>query len=100
MASLSFWVCAVFVSCGAGGHFVELGACRGERLLCGAFAGAYGGVNGAPMAGNVSVFAGEVEGVFDGSGEFENGIESAGGNVAVRAVGEWVGLPVVSGATD
>ena len=85
---------------GAGGHVVELGERWGQGLFCGALAGADGGVDGAPVAGDVGVFAGEVESVLDGSGEFQDGVEAAGGDVAVGAEGVGVGLPVLGGAVD
>jgi len=69
-------------------------------LFGGAFAGADGGVDGAPVAGDVSVFAGEVEGAFDGCGKFENGVESSGGDVAVGTESVGVSLPVLRGAID
>jgi len=88
------------LSGGSGGHFVELGAGGGEGLFGGAFAGSYSGVDGAPVASDIRVFAGEVEGIFDGSGEFEDGVESAGGNVTVSAVSIGIGLPVMGGAAE
>lgn len=85
---------------GAGGHLVKLGEGGEEGLFGGTFTGADGGVDGAPMAGHVGVFAREVEGVFDGGGEFEDSVEAAGGDVAVGTEGVGVGLPVLGGATD
>jgi len=57
-------------------------------------------VNSSPMASDVGVFSGEVEGIVDGSGEFEHSVQAADGNVAVSAEAEWISLPVVGGAAD
>jgi len=84
----------------SGGHLADLGPGGSEGLLCGAIAGTDSGVDRAPMAGDISVFSGEVKGVFDRGGQIENGVERPGGNVAVGAVAEWIGLPVVRGAAD
>jgi len=69
-------------------------------LFCGAVAGTDGSVNGSPMACDVSVFSSEVQGVIHWGREFEDGVEAAGGDVAISAEAEGVGLPVVSGAAD
>ena len=42
-------------------------------------------MDGAPVAGGVGVFAGEVEGVGGGEGHLGAGVEGAGGDVAVGA---------------
>ncbi len=53
-------------------------------------AGAHGGVDCAPVAGDVGVFAGEEEGVGDGFGHLQRGVEASGGDVAVGSEGVWV----------
>ena len=78
---------------------MDLGACGGEDLLGGTLAGANGRVDGAPIANKVGVFSGEIEGVLDGSSQFENGIEGADGDVAIGSATEGIGLPVVGCAT-
>ena len=66
----------------------------------GALAGADGGVDGSPVAGGVSVFSGEVEGVVGGDGHLGASVEGSGGDVAVGSAGEGVVLPVVGVAEE
>lgn len=61
----------------------------------GAEAAAEGSVNGAPVAGDVSMFAGEEEGVLDGFGHAGGGLCAAYGDVAISATGVRIGAPVV-----
>ena len=52
----------------------------------------------APVAGGVGVFAGEEEGVFDGSGHAGGGLGAADADVAVGAEEVWIRRPVVGEA--
>jgi len=79
---------------------MELGTGGRKDLLGGPFAGTYSGVDGAPMTSDVCMFSGEIESVIHGSGELENSIKGTSRNVAVRAEGIGVGLPVVSGTEN
>ena len=67
----------------------------GEDLGGGAEAGAEGGMDGAPVARGVGVFACEEEGVVGGNGHFGAGVKRAGGDVRVGAAEECVGVPGV-----
>src|SRR5690348_13593160 len=67
---------------------------RLEYLLRGAEAGAEGSVDGTPVAGDVGVLAGEVEGVVDGHGHLCGAVCRADWGVAVGSEGVWVPLPI------
>ncbi len=71
---------------------------RVEDLAGGAETAAESAVNRAPMAGCISVFAGEEEGVLDGLGHLRGGMCAMNADVAVRAEREGVGRPVVGDA--
>ena len=66
-----------------------------QNLLSGAEAGAQGAMDGAPVAGDVGVFAGEEEGVVDGLCHLGGAVECADGRVAVCAEGPGIALPIV-----
>src|SRR5580704_16616182 len=66
-----------------------------EDLGCGAETGTQRGVHGSPVSSGIRVFAGEVEGVFDGNCEIIGSGQRSCGRIAVSTETVWVGLPVV-----
>src|ERR1700728_2555735 len=53
-------------------------------------------VNGPPMARRIGVFARKVQGLFHGHGHLVRRVKRPGRNIAVRAAGKLVRVPVVS----
>jgi hypothetical protein len=53
---------------------MELSSGGCEDLFCGALAGADGGVDRSPVAGDVGVLSGEIEGIFDGGSQLEDSV--------------------------
>jgi hypothetical protein len=70
-----------------------------SNLICGAEAGADGGVDCSPVACGVGVFAGEEESVCDRFGEEFRGVKASRGYVGVGSEGVGVLLPVVGDAS-
>ena len=66
----------------------------------GSDAGAECAVDGAPVAGDVGMFAGEVESGVDGVGHFFGGIGGVCGDVAVGTLSEGIFSPVVGGVGE